>query len=277
MAIHAIQHRFEILPFGAGEQEAAELPEPVRLTVTCSPKHGPDLTVDVGTRLRALGHAVTVHIAARMVRDAGHLDALLAQMAGAGIDDMFLVGGDVSEPLGEYASALELLPLIAGHPQRPSTIGVPGYPEGHPLIDDATLARVLREKCELADYITTQMCFHARTLREWIEAQRLEGIANPVLIGLPGKVKVARLFELSMRIGVGSSIGYLRKQHGIQHLFGRSIGDRLFDELSPALGDPRLAIDGFHHFTFNQLLDTWRSRAGEGRLPAVGGGGGGGG
>ena len=31
---------FEILPFGNGEAEAAELPERVRLSVTCSPKHG---------------------------------------------------------------------------------------------------------------------------------------------------------------------------------------------------------------------------------------------
>jgi hypothetical protein len=64
-----VTSRFEILPFGRGETEAAELPEPVRLTVTASPTHTLDQTVDVGTRLRTLGHDVTVHLAARMVRD----------------------------------------------------------------------------------------------------------------------------------------------------------------------------------------------------------------
>jgi len=73
--------RFEILPFGAGEEQAAQLPEHVRLTVTCSPKHGPDLSVEVGSRLRAMGHEVTIHLCSRMVRDRAHLDHLLAHMA----------------------------------------------------------------------------------------------------------------------------------------------------------------------------------------------------
>ncbi len=32
--------RFEVLPLGRSEEEAARLPEPVRLSVTCSPRHG---------------------------------------------------------------------------------------------------------------------------------------------------------------------------------------------------------------------------------------------
>ena len=61
--------RFEILPFGKGEQEAQELPELVWLTVTASPTHTLDDTVDVASRLRGLGHSVTPHLAARMVRE----------------------------------------------------------------------------------------------------------------------------------------------------------------------------------------------------------------
>ena len=44
--------RFEVLPLGKSEAEAAELPAHVRLTVTCSPKHGPDHSVEAGARLR---------------------------------------------------------------------------------------------------------------------------------------------------------------------------------------------------------------------------------
>ena len=72
--------RFEVLPLGRSEEEAAQLPEPARLAVTCSPKHGPDRSVEVAEGLRALGHSVTVHVAAGMVRDRGHLDELLAKM-----------------------------------------------------------------------------------------------------------------------------------------------------------------------------------------------------
>ena len=74
-----------------------------------------------------------------MVRDRAHLDALLAAMAQAGADDLFLIAGDADPPLGEYASAVELLPIVAEHPQRPQTIGIAGYPEGHPLISDEEL------------------------------------------------------------------------------------------------------------------------------------------
>src|SRR5437764_984787 len=85
--------RFEVLPLGRSEDEARRLPHPVRLTVTCSPKHGPDDAVAVAGRLHGIGHALTVHVAARMVRDKAHLDALLAAMAQAGADDRFLIGG----------------------------------------------------------------------------------------------------------------------------------------------------------------------------------------
>src|SRR5215218_5190289 len=71
-----------------------------QLTVTCSPRHGPDESVDVAARLTALGHSVTVHVAARMVRDRAHLDELLGNMARAGVEDLFLVGGDATPPHG---------------------------------------------------------------------------------------------------------------------------------------------------------------------------------
>ena len=76
--------RFEILPFGKGEQEAQELPELVWLTVTASPTHTLDDTVDVASRLRGLGHSVTPHLAARMVRSRQHLDGATGGALGSG-------------------------------------------------------------------------------------------------------------------------------------------------------------------------------------------------
>ncbi len=110
---------FEVLPLGKSEEEAKQLPEPAWLTVTCSPKHGPDLTVEVTKRLRALGHDVTPHIAARMVRDRDHLNRLLDAVADAGVHDVFVIGGDATEVEGPYSSAGELLPHVAEHPRRP--------------------------------------------------------------------------------------------------------------------------------------------------------------
>jgi methylenetetrahydrofolate reductase (NADPH) len=249
--------RFEVLPLDRTVEEAERLTQPLQLTVTCSPKHGPDETLEVAGRLRALGHSVTPHIAARMVRDEAHLDALLEGIADADLDGMFLIGGD-ADTQGPYASAGELLRVIADDPRRPGSIGIAGYPEGHPLISDEALDAAVQEKSHLADYVTTQMCFDPGAVRSWIVRQREMGLSLPVMVGIPGKVTRRRLVEMSARIGVGQSISFVRKQRGIRQLLSRSSTvDRLYDALAPALTLPDLGIAGFHFFTFNQLVDTW--------------------
>jgi methylenetetrahydrofolate reductase (NADH) len=250
--------RFEVLPFDDIVAEAARLPRAAAVTVTCSRKHGPDHGVETAARLGELGHSLTVHVAARMVRDRDHLDRLLAGLSDAGVDDLFLIGGDIEEPVGEYSSALEVLELVADHPERPELIGVAGYPEGHPLIDDAELERALRAKSRLADYVVTQMCFDAETLRRWIERERDQGLELPVVIGMPGKVKRRKLLGMAARIGVGQSLDFLHKQKGLRALLSRrSTADRLFDGVRPLLDDASLAVAGFQYFTFNELLQTW--------------------
>jgi methylenetetrahydrofolate reductase (NADPH) len=243
-----MEERFEVLPLRGIEEQAAQLPRPARITVTCSPVHGPDRSVELAVRLCRLGHAPTVHVAARMVRDRAHLDALLDGMARAGADDLFLIGGDVEEPVGEYSAAGELLPLVAEHPCRPKKVGIAGYPEGHPLISDDVLEEVLREKSRLADYVVTQMCFDPDALLGWVERHR----ELRVFVGMPGKVARRRLMKMSAQIGVGPSIRYLRKQRGLRRLLSRrSTADRLHEAVAG------LDVDGFQFFTFNELVDTW--------------------
>jgi methylenetetrahydrofolate reductase (NADPH) len=252
--------RFEILPVSRGEERAAELPSPAWLTVTCSPRHGPDRTVSVACKVRRYGHAVTVHLAARMVRDSAHLNELLARMAEAGVDDILLIGGDATPPHGRFSSAVELLPVIAEHPRRPRAIGVAGYPEGHPLVDRDRLADALRAKASFATYITTQLCFDPNTVLAWVRETRERGLALPVLVGVPGVVDRRRLLELALRVGVGASVSYVRRQRGLLGFLARSrvTPERLHDAIAPHVDDGELNLAGFHYFTFNQLVETWR-------------------
>jgi methylenetetrahydrofolate reductase (NADPH) len=251
--------RFEVLPLGRSEEEAAQVGDPVRLTVTCSPRHGPDRSVEVARRLGEFGHKVTVHLAARMVRDRSHVDELLAAMAEARVEDVLLIGGDTTPPHGPYSSAVELLPVITENPRRPAEIGIAGYPEGHPLVDSQTLAEVLKQKSRLATYITTQLCFDPETLLDWIRETRDQGVSLPILVGTPGVVDRRRLLEVSMRIGVGPSLAFVRKQRGLRRLLASSTrtADSLYEALAPRLDDRDLNIAGVHFYTFNQLVDTW--------------------
>lgn len=252
------QMRYETMPFGKGEQEAQEVAKPLTLTVTCSPKHGVDHSVEVGTRLRAMGHTVVIHIAARMVRSASHADELLSRMREADIHDVFLVGGDHSDPLGPYSRGLDLIPVLRGHALAPRSLGVPAYPEGHPMIEPAVLREDIRLKAELADYMATQMCFNPKAIVSWLKQTRADGVELPAYIGVPGMVDRTRLLEISLRVGVGTSVSFLRKQHGV---IGRLLGggkhaaEHLNDQIAPMIGGD-LGVAGFHIFTFNRLIDS---------------------
>ena len=230
--------RYETLPFGSVEQEAAQLARPLTLTVTCSPKHGNDHTVESAARLRALGHTVVAHLSARMVRSASHLDELIARIREADVHDVLAVGGDHSDPLGPYPDSYELVEGLLAHREAPHTIGVTAYPEGHPVIDELTLREDLRRKAPLADYVTTQMCFHPDAVVRWLEAVRADGVNLPAYVGLPGIVDRRRLLEISLQVGVGASISFLRKQHGISKLVARShrATEHLHDAIAPRVG-----------------------------------------
>jgi methylenetetrahydrofolate reductase (NADPH) len=258
--------RYEILPFGAGPAEAADLPEPAAITVTCSPKHGLDRTIEIAEGLRRHGHTVIPHVPARMVRDQEHLDLVLRRAAEAGMDEIFMVGGDASEPHGPFESAVELLSVVHDHPLRPRRIGIGAYPEGHPLIPDETLMRALESKSGLADYVVTQMCFDAKLLLNWLQTERDRGLELPVYIGIPGAVDRRKLMEISMRVGVGQSVSFLRKQRGLRRLFSspKNSMQVLYGTLAPRIGDPRYGIAGFHWYTFNRLLETWAWEHGQG-------------
>jgi len=253
--------RYEVLPFRSSEEQAAEIAPPIRLTVTASPKHGIDRSVEYCERLRALGHRVTLHLAARMVTNRAHLDGILERTTAAGIDDIFVVGGDRPEPIGAYCSAGDVLEVLAGHPLRPAAIGVGGYPEGHPLIDDQTLQAALAHKAQLATYMVTQICFDPDVLLGWLAQQRAAGIELPLYAGMTGQVDRRRLLEISVRIGVGPSLRFLRKQRGGAGRLLRGAGDatqRFHDAIAAHRDDPALGIAGFHFFTFNELSATWR-------------------
>jgi methylenetetrahydrofolate reductase (NADPH) len=251
--------RYEVLPFAGAETEAKAVGPGLTLTVTCSPRHGMDATVDVACRLRELGHVVVPHVAARMIRGSEHLDGLLERMAGAGIADVYLIGGDAAQPLGPYASAVDLIGELRAHRRAPRTVGIAAYPEGHPLIDPDALADALRRKAAHADYMVTQLCFDPGVLLDWVERTREAGIDLPLYAGVPGAVDRRKLLEISLRVGVGGSVSFVRKQRGLRRLVSRpaAAAERLTDSLGPLVGG-ELGIAGLHFFTFNRLVETLR-------------------
>jgi len=256
--------KLEILPLRSVLAELKAIEPGATLAVTASPAKNLEDGVELGAQLRAAGHEVVIHLAARMVADRAHLGRLLSTMGEAGLDRAFVVGGDASPP-GEYPDALALLRAMADGGHHLHEIGIGCYPEGHALIPDGRLQAALREKAPFADYMTTQLCFDAAALRDWLRARRAEGIALPVDIGMPGAVDTARLLRVSARIGVRTAGRFALKQRGLLGRLLRPGGyrpDGLLADLAPMLADPGAGVRGLHVYTFNQLERTaaWRRR-----------------
>ncbi|APE29853.1 hypothetical protein BOX17_02045 [Halomonas aestuarii] len=250
--------RYELLPLADMREAAGLLPAGALVTVTCSPRHGIERTLEEAEWLSRSGFRAVPHLAARLVRDRAHLEEIVSRMAAAGIDDCLVVGGDAPRATGDFADGLALLEGLAGHPARPSRLGVPAYPEGHPGFDAAALQRNLEAKARLADYAVTQLCFEALPLRDWLRLQRDRGLALPIYAGIPGVIAHARLLSVAMRIGLGASTRALGRQRG---LLGRLLRpavyrpEALMRGLWPALDEPD-GFAGLHVYSFNQVGAT---------------------
>jgi len=251
---------FELIPLKNLEAQLPLLPTGAKVSVTCSPTKGVDATLEVAARLQSAGLAATPHVAARMVRDRAHLADLVALSRAAGITEWFVVAGDAPEVAGRYDGGLPLLRDLFEMAHGLDSVGVPAYPDGHTFIDSGTVARALHDKQAVLDnaglrgWLSTQLCFDPAVIRQWLQAERLAGLTLPVRLGLSGPVDRTKLLTLGMRVGVGQSLRYLKKnRRGLTGLL-RSDGydpddllDALEDDLAP------LGISGIHLFTFNQL------------------------
>jgi methylenetetrahydrofolate reductase (NADPH) len=251
--------RYEVIPVPGIEDRVSALPEGATVTVTASPRHGMERTIDVSARLAGRGYRVVPHLAARMIADRGQLERALAHLEAAGIDEAFVVGGDASPPAGGYADAGDLLDEIGRLPHSLARIGVGGYPEGHALIPEALLLEALQRKQRYADYIVTQLCFDAEALARWALALRQAGVELPIVAGLPGVVERRKLAEISLKTGVGPSLRYLAK-HGRQ--IATLARSRRYDPtplvsaVAAQTQTADLGIAGVHLFTFNQIAET---------------------
>ena len=258
--------RYEVIPLaGAEEQVLEHVPRTMTLTVTASPLKGLDHTFELAGRLAGHGYPVVPHLSARLVVDRSHLAELVARMREMGVRDVFVVAGDADEPAGSFEGAASLLEALDELGRPFEQIGITGYPESHPLIDDETTIAAMFAKARHATYIASQICFDSSVTVRWINDVWARGTHLPILVGIPGVVPRAKLLRVSTRIGIGESLRYLRKHGDFVTRFLQPGGfspDRLIKGLEPALADPERKIAGFHIFTFNDLADTeaWRQR-----------------
>ena len=263
LAHHVHEAYMEVFPTDTIESRLDVLEPNSYIAVTCSPSKGVDVTLAMSERLANRGFKVVPHLAAKMVRDKRHLHEIIARLNDLPIVSIFVPGGDADAPLGDYSTALALLRDIAEIDHNFTEIGVAAHPEGHPDVADDELVRALLRKQEVANYLVTQMCFDADVIAAWLRSVREQGVTLPAWLGLPGVADRGSLLKTSLRIGVGDSLRYLKRNPRAAArlmLSNEYRPDDLLFGLAPYLADPAYDIHGHHVYCFNQVEKTehWR-------------------
>ncbi|GAA4284141.1 methylenetetrahydrofolate reductase [Brevibacterium daeguense] len=255
---------YEVMPFrSAEEQVLAHVPTDIPLTATVTGGKGVEPTIRLATALAGQGYAIAPHLPARMVHDALELDEILSRLEDAGIDRLFVIGGDVDEQAGEFPDALSLLTAMRERGHAFSTLGIAGYPEGHAFVAADVMAAALRNKAPLATALLTQICFDADTVVRWAADVADDGIELPIHVGIPAPASRQKLVRISAGLGLGQSANFLRKQRSMLWRFFTPSGydpTRLVVGLARALPGSATRISGLHVFTFNEFAGTesWR-------------------
>jgi methylenetetrahydrofolate reductase (NADPH) len=253
----------EIFPTSTIESKLDVLEPGSYVAVTCSPTKGVDETLDMSERLAERGFRVVPHIAARMVRNKTHLREIITRINDSTIVSIFVPGGDAERPVGDYTKALDLLRDLADIDHQFIEIGIAAHPEGHPATSDEQLLKELLAKQEVANYIVTQMCFDAAGIDNWLREIRDGGVHLKAWLGMPGAAERSALIRTSLRIGVGDSVRFLKRQgKKAAHLMAGSEyrPDELQYSLAPVIANPDLKVAGQHVFCFNQVerAEQWR-------------------
>ncbi len=262
---HALTHaRYEVLPTAKIETTVVgSVPRDVTLTVTASANKGIAATLDLTERLIGHGYQVVPHLAARMISGRGELAEIVARLKELGVDNVFCPAGDADPPAGDYVGALALLEHLSEMGRPFGHVGITGYPESHPDIEDDVAIQSMWDKRLHATYIVSNLCFDPEVISGWIRRVRRRGVDLPVLVGLPGPVERAKLLAMATKIGVGQSMRFLSTHVGTFARIAAPGGynpEKFLHKASPVLGDPAIRVDGLHLFTFNQVAETesWR-------------------
>ncbi len=260
---------YELIPLKNVHEQAEFLPQASTISITCSPAKDIEATLELCEKFLSKGHNTIPHFAARMVESEEHVTRIVKRIETLGIETVFIIGGDADQR-GPFNDAPGLLNSFLDKNPTIKTIGIGSYPDGHPSIPPEALSEALIKKQEmiyesnLNGYMATQMCFETETISDWLENCRKSGVTLPCHLGVPGVVDMKKLINISLRLGVGISTRYLKKNR-----------KSVFKLLSPRGYNPNkliapissradeLNISGVHCFTFNAVDSTvnWRTKA----------------
>ncbi|MBY8859220.1 methylenetetrahydrofolate reductase [Nocardia sp. CA2R105] len=243
---------------------APVIPRGTRINVTFLGNEDFAMRRNAAAAVRAAGFEPVVHISARRIASEleleTFLDALHEDHTAAAL---FLIAGDPARAEGPYDETIDLIRSGIVERYGVERIGIGGYPEGHPHIDDHTLWSALEKKAAaiaelgVRGEIITQFGFDVDAALHWCARVRQRGIDLPIRIGVPGPAGIKRLIGYGRRFGVGTSAGIAKKYgFSLTNLLGTAGPDRFITRLIGEYDHTRHGRIGVHFYTFGGIRTT---------------------
>jgi methylenetetrahydrofolate reductase (NADPH) len=256
----------------------AVLPRGTPVYISAVPHRSAEDSVTAAIRLRAAGLEPVPHVAVRNFASADALDDFLARLNGeAEVRRVLVIPGDRGE-YGPFRCAADAIDSGLFRRRGIRTLGIAGYPEGHPKIGNDELFKALAEKITAAEAtgltveIVTQFCFDARAILDYVARLRAFGFEQPLRIGLVGPTSLSALLRYAGRCGVRASAQALARRSGmLRQMFALTVPDDLIRTLAEAAPSRVNA----HFFSFGGLPATarWAQAVAGGRVALQGAGG----
>ena len=220
-----VDFSIEVMPRTASKIESFNeiLPQNTRVYIAHIEGVPIEEMVETAKRLSSEGFNVMPHFPARIIKDKDTLENWIQRYQDeAGIEQALLLAGGLSRPHGSFESSMQLVETELFEKYNFKHLHFAGHPEGNKDIDhdnstknvDSALSwkQKFKERTDINLALTTQFCFEASPVIEWVDSLVKNGIDIPVHIGVAGPAKLQTLIKFSIACGVGPSLRVLQKR-----------------------------------------------------------------
>jgi len=243
---------------------AALLPAGTPVYVNHLPRHSLADSLASLAAVRAAGLEPVPHIAARRLANREAAREFLALLRDeAQVTRALVIAGDSRVPVGPFDSSFALLEtgLLEAHGIR--SIGIAGYPEGHPRIAESAIEAARDRKLAYAArngldvFIVSQFCFDPGAIVGWVERLRSRGVTVPLRVGVAGIANIRTLLNYARRCGIGNSIRALGAEPiSLPRLLTQQGPERVVRRIAAAAAGA--SVVGLHFFPFGGFAPTAR-------------------
>jgi len=185
------------------------------------------------------------------------IDKIVETLQKAGIDNILALRGDIPEDgniNGEFKYAYQLVEYLKT--KGDFSIGVAGYPEGHPEAESLEKdTEYLKTKIEAGgEFIITQLFFENKYFFDFIDRIRKAGISVPVIAGIMPILNLSQVERFTNMCAAGVPEGLIESMQNKSKEDMFKIGvEYATNQCEELLQN---GVDGLHFYTLNKYNAT---------------------